>query len=116
MIIQPEQSAQIIVCDFARAYKLPFFHIANERRCSFIYGKLLKKMGVVKGFSDIFMPRGNNNFKGLFIELKAGKNKPTPSQIDFINKIILEGYAGHIAYGADEAISIIKSFYGLNLH
>ena len=113
MNIRPEESAQITLCDYAKLHKLPFFHIANERKCSFIYGQLLKKMGVVKGFSDIFMPRGNQNFKGLFIELKAGKNKPTPSQIDFLNKIILEGYAGHVAYGADEGIAIIKSFYDL---
>lgn len=115
MEITPEQSAQIIVCDFSRSHKLPFYHIANERKCSFAYGNLLKRMGVTKGISDIFMPRSNPNktFKGLFIELKAGKNKPTPSQIEFINNIISEGYAGHVAYGADEAIAIIKAFYDL---
>lgn len=111
MNITPEESAQVIVCDFAKRYELPFFHVFKKKMYSVVNGKLLDRMGVNKGFSDIFMPRGNKCFKGLFIELKAGKNKPTPSQIDFLNKIIIEGYAGHVAYGSDEAISIIKSFY-----
>ena len=70
-------------------------------------------MGVVAGFSDIFMPRGNAHFKGLFIELKVGKNKATPAQLDFINDMIAEGYQAMVAYGAEEAILMIRQFYGL---
>jgi hypothetical protein len=113
MKIKPEEGLQIAVADFARIHKIPFCHIANERKCSYIYGQLLKRMGVKPGFSDCFFPRGNNIFKGLFIELKIKPNKPTPNQLLFLEEMIQEGYAGHIAYSIDEAMTIIKAFYSL---
>ena len=113
MRIKPEEGFQIAVADFARLHKLPFWHSANERKCSFVYGQLLKRMGVKAGVSDCFFPRGNDTFKGLFIELKIKPNKPTQSQISFLEEMIQEGYAGHVAYSIDEAMSIIKTFYSL---
>jgi hypothetical protein len=92
---------------------LKFFHFANERQCSAQYGSLLKRMGVTAGVSDIFLPKGNDTFKGLWIELKVGKNKATPAQLDFINDMIAEGYSACVAYGAEEAILMIRQFYGL---
>lgn len=113
MELKPEEALQIAVCQYAEAKRLPFFHFANERKSSWVYGKLLKLMGVKSGVSDCFFPRGNSNFKGLWIELKIKPNKPTVNQVDFINLIIEEGYCAHVAYGIDEAISIINGFYGL---
>lgn len=113
MKLGPESHIQIAVCDFARLHKIPFYHVPNEGKRSFVMGKLLKRMGMVAGFSDCFMPRGNERFKGLFIELKSGSNKVTPAQLQFINQMIDEGYAAHVAYSTEEAIAIIKAFYSL---
>jgi len=113
MRIKPEEGLQIAVADFARLNKLPFKHFANERKCSFIYGQLLKRMGVSAGVSDCFFPRGNDTFKGLWIELKIKPNKPTTNQLKFLEEMIEEGYAGHVAYSLDEAMAIIKAFYSL---
>ena len=49
MPIMPEQLIQIAVCDFARINKIPFIHIANERKTSAQQGSLLKRMGVLAG-------------------------------------------------------------------
>ena len=74
-------------------------------------GAILKRMGVKPGVSDIFFPRSNHQFKGLWLELKVGKNKATEAQVKFIDEMIAEGYSGLVAYGFDEAILMIKSFY-----
>jgi hypothetical protein len=113
MRLHPEQQIQIAVCDFCRIHKIPFYHIANERRCSMVYGKMLKRMGVTTGFADCFLPRGNATFKGLFLELKSAKGKPTASQIDFLGKMMAEGYFTAITYGTDETLLIIKQFYSI---
>lgn len=115
MALGQEDQLQIAVCEYAELRNLPFFHVANERRCSMQYGRLLKRKGVKPGFSDCFMPRGNHTFKGLFIELKIKPNKPTPNQLIFIENMISEGYAAHVCYSLVEAIIIIDTFYGFGV-
>lgn len=110
-----EMIEQIKVAEFIRQKTdLPFMHIANERKTTGHHGELLRRMGVLPGVADIFIPRRTAIFAGLWIELKVGKNKLLPSQIKFIASMIEEGYAAHVAYGADEAIHIIKSIYHLD--
>ncbi len=114
MKIGPEACIQITVADFCAAHQIPFYHIANERKSSIVYGKLLKRMGVVSGFSDCFLPRGNAQFKGLFLELKSGKNKPTENQRKFMALMEAEGYYATWCQGVDAAIAIIKQFYSIS--
>lgn len=92
---------------------LPFIHIANERVVSPRQGALLKRKGVCKGVSDIFIPRANKSFHGLFIELKTLVGRPTVEQINFIIQMIEEGYQALVCYGSEQAIIQIKLFYGL---
>ena len=113
--MKPEIIAQIQVAEYVKqCTDLPFIHIANERSTSPQSGALLKRMGVYKGVSDIFIPRANKTCHGLFIELKVGKNKPSVEQFNFIHRMNEEGYGGFVAYSSDEAIKIIQEFYGLN--
>ncbi len=115
MNLGAEMLMQIQVCNFVQqCTKLPFIHIANEGKRSHVNGSLLRRMGLRAGVSDIFMPRGNARFSGLWIELKAGKNKPTPSQLEFINEMITEGYHACVCYSAEEAILTIKTFYSIS--
>jgi hypothetical protein len=110
--LKPETIAQIQVREWViQNTDLPFIHVANERLASPAMGSILKRMGVRSGVSDIFIPRANKTQHGLFIELKVGVNKPTPSQLQFINEMIAEGYGAFVAYGSEEAILIIKQFY-----
>ena len=114
MKIGNEAIEQIKVIEWLKnCTKLPYIHIANERKTSIQNGSLLRRMGVRKGCSDIFIPRAYGEFHGLFIELKAGKNKATPSQLEFLAEMIAEGYGGFVATGAEECILIIKTFYNL---
>ncbi len=90
-------------------------HIANERKSSPQYGALLKRMGVRAGVSDIFVAIASpcGNYHGLWIELKAGKNKPTTSQLQFIADMINQGYCAKVCYGAEESIKVIKEYLNI---
>ena len=93
-------------------------HIANERKCSLRYGNQLKRMGVRPGFPDYFLPYSSYDsdrdqfYFGLFIELKKDiKSKITDEQIQWIDYFNSVGfYVAKIAYGADEAIAIVKKY------
>lgn len=93
--------------------KMPVIHIANERSCSPQYGSFLKKMGVLAGVSDLFFPRGNGKYPGMFIELKKPGGKLSPAQAIFLRDRVADGYICHIAYSANEAILMIKAFYSI---
>ncbi|MES2133166.1 MAG: VRR-NUC domain-containing protein [Bacteroidota bacterium] len=94
---------------------LPCFHFAGERKCNPIYGSVLKSMGVTAGVADLFFMRSDKNkeYKGLWLELKVGKNRLTDAQKDFLVIAKREGYQAEVIYGSEKAISYIKAFYSL---
>ncbi len=112
MKIHPEQLAMITVFDWVRLHKLDKFiwHTANERKCSFQYGFLLKKMGVIPGITDITVARARHGYNGAYIEVKVGKNKPTLTQIQFMETMASEGYFTKTTYGVDETINTIRNY------
>ena len=69
-----------------------------------------KKSGNKKGVPDIVLPKPMNNYHGLYIELKVGKNKTSEDQNDFIEYLRIEGYKVEVAYGSIEAIDFIKDY------
>lgn len=114
MAIGAEAIEQIKIVEWLKqCTDLPFIHIGNERKCSPQYGALLKRMGIKKGVADLFFPRGNAHYKGLFIELKTLTGKPTKEQIQFLDEMSRENYFTAINYGSEETIGTIKAFYGL---
>ena len=70
----------------------------------------LKRQGVKRGVSDIFVPMPTQNYHGLFLELKVGKNKPTKEQIDFLKFVNSVGYCGVVCYGFEEAVTTIQNY------
>lgn len=51
-----------------------------------------KAAGMLKGAHDITLPVPRGAFLGLSIELKAGKNKPTPEQLGYGEALIKQGW------------------------
>ncbi len=113
MALGPEDKLQIEVCKFAKENNLPFDHYANERKCSFYYGKLLKQKGVRSGVLDCHFSKPNQTFRSLWIELKIKPNKPTSNQILFAQEKISQGDAVYFCYSLEEAKTVIRSFYSL---
>lgn len=85
----------------------------NEGKRTKIGGMMLKKIGLTKGLPDYQILLPNENWHGLFIEMKTKeqKNKKMPQeQSDFINMLIENRYYGTFAYGWEEAINIVLNY------
>ncbi|HWY79028.1 MAG TPA: VRR-NUC domain-containing protein [Candidatus Sulfotelmatobacter sp.] len=96
--------------------------IPNGGQRNPITGARLKKEGVKKGVSDLFLayPMRFQSCDilsaGLWIELKKPQNcKPAPitkEQLDWIKMMGDVGYETHICYGQDEAWECLVDYLG----
>ena len=102
---------QEVVVKYCLLHRIPIVHIPNEGKRNVAYAVMLKRIGLQKGFPDLFITRASRGFHGLFIEMKYGKGKPTKEQNEWLELLALEGYACAICYDADEAIKIIKKYH-----
>jgi len=111
-----ESNEQIAAMDWLRAQHpniaLHTLHIGNERKASYYAGYIMKRMGVLKGASDLFMAWPCGGFHGLFIEVKSKIGRPTAEQKAFLQRMKDVGYRAEICYGAEEVISTMKSYLG----
>ena len=86
------------------------FHVPNEgKRTRYSGGKLLAE-GLKPGVPDICLPVPNRKCHGLFIEMKAGRNKPTENQEFWLDALSAQGYCTVVAYGWVEAKTIIENY------
>lgn len=83
---------------------------------------MLKAEGVRAGVPDCLLPAprpdrtGNGRtWHGMFLELKRSDhtNHPSPVQRDWLERLRAQGYLCIVAYGADEAISAISHYLGM---
>lgn len=51
-----------------------------------------KAAGMLKGAHDITLPVARGGYIGLSIELKAGKNKPSPEQVEYGIRLTAQGW------------------------
>lgn len=75
----------------------------------------LKKQGARKGVHDVFLPVPMGEKHGLWIEMKAPKPHSadvTEDQAEWLERMVDQGYAAHVAYGWTEAVDIINLYYG----
>lgn len=105
-----ETAEQITVVEYCAIKKIPVVHIPNEGKRSAANGAALKRMGLQKGFPDLFIPRARGKYHGLFIEMKYGKGKTTADQEKWLALLSGEGYAAAVCYSADEAIKTINTY------
>lgn len=86
------------------------FHIPNGGARDKRTGAILKREGVKAGVPDLFLPVPRGDKHGLFIELKAGRGKPSEKQLWWIDKLNDQGYMALVCWGADEAIDTIMAY------
>ncbi len=68
-------------------------HIANERKASPWQGAMLKRLGQMRGVSDLFVAVPIlGKFGGFWLELKAPGGKPTLEQEEFLDRMAKRGY------------------------
>jgi hypothetical protein len=90
-----------------------FHHFANERKCSIVYGALLKRMGVKAGVSDFHLAIASGGFHGLWMELKVEKGKLSLDQSKFLERKRARGYCGVAVWGFEEATETIVRYLNL---
>ena len=85
--------------------------------------KRMKDEGVKKGVPDVFLPvpmtytnegQVTDMKAGLWIEMKAGKNKPSDEQNWWIEQLEEMGYRVEVCYSSQEAIDVINDYLDLN--
>ncbi len=109
-----EDEVQEAVVEFCDLVHVACVHIPNESKRSQAYGAKMKRMGLRKGFPDLFLPMARKGFHGLFIELKRDRHSPpTKEQLGWIDKLNKEGYRAVICHGIDETIAEIKDYTGI---
>lgn len=98
------------------------FHVPNGGGRSKIEGARLKGLGVRPGVPDVLIPGivykphpdaedECITYTGLAIELKAGKNKPTPEQLDWHKRLDGVGWLVRVCYSFDEARAEIANYF-----
>lgn len=72
----------------------------------------MKKEGWRKGVPDLFLAIPNDEYHGLFIEMKDNKKscKPSAEQTKFIADLESKGYRAEVCWGSDQAIDLIKQY------
>jgi len=106
--VPTEESEQVTFVQWLKIKRIPHAHVPNEGRHAVQYMKKQRAQGLSAGFPDliIFLPN-----KFLAIEMKRSKKsltKVSDKQNDWIDTINCYEYAkAFVAYGAEEAISIV---------
>lgn len=108
-----ESGEQEAVVEYCAWKHIPVVHIVNEGKRSIPYAMQLKRMGLAKGFPDLFIPVAISGFCGLFIELKRDrKAKATDTQRAWIKYLNKAGYRAVVCHGSEEAMKEIENYFG----
>ena len=86
------------------------FAIPNGGKRNVITAVKLKAEGVRAGVADLFLAFTNEQYAGLFIEMKVGKNKLTPAQMEFQNMVIANGYTYIVCHSLDGFIWAVNDY------
>ena len=116
MILKPrgnaEENLQMNVIAHLKMRAKPhviFYMVPNAGLKSKARAALDKKMGLLPGVGDLALVLPPNG-TAAFIELKVGKNKQTPAQIDFAHRCQDAGAFYAVAYNLDQALNILEAF------
>lgn len=114
-LVPYEDQEQIRFANWLRKNNILFAASANGGSRNGLEALKLKRMGVSKGFPDIFIPFPYGEFHGLFIEMKRTKGGVVSSeQKDWIAALNRKGYQAQVCRGFDEAVSCVKNYFPLN--
>lgn len=89
------------------------YHIPNEGKRSVSYGAALRRQGMKKGVPDLCLPVARGKYHGLYIEMKAGRNKPTVDQQRWLETLERQGYRAVWCSGWERAKEEISEYLNL---
>lgn len=91
------------------------FAIPNGGARNKITARNLKLEGVKAGVPDIFIPIPQNQYSGMFIELKKKGNYLRKEQKNFIEELLKLNYNCVVCYSAKDALVAIQEYLNINL-
>ncbi len=91
--------------------KLPFFKDASGKRVC-VQAQFLKAEGLKPGVPDVFLSVPNDRYHGFYLEMKAGKNKLSVDQCDWIERLSLAGYFCGVYWSWTDAANEILAYLG----
>ena len=113
-----EQATFIDWCEYAKKIYHPeldmIYAIPNGGLRNVIVAGKMKREGVKAGIPDLHLPVARGEFHSLYIEMKHGKNKLTPKQVERKAQLEREGNAVVVCYSCEEAIGVVSEY--LTLH
>nr|DAS18913.1 MAG TPA: Nuclease [Caudoviricetes sp.] len=86
------------------------YHIPNGGFRNKAEAAHLKRQGVKAGVPDLCLPVARKGYNGLYIELKAGKNKATDNQKSWLLQLSQQGYFTCLCYGWQQAAKTLESY------
>lgn len=108
---RPEQALQKSICDLLNAWEnqgqLRYFHVPNGGKRNKIEAAIMKGLGVRAGVPDLVVLISNG--PTIFLELKAGDNKPTRYQQTWLEWLNNNGRPSYVVNDADQVYGIIKA-------
>ncbi|CEN23149.1 VRR-NUC domain-containing protein [Paraclostridium sordellii] len=114
-----EASEQILLIQWCELQKFKYpelgmiFHVPNGGSRNRLEAINLKKQGVKAGVPDLFLPKSNGKYHGLFIEMKFGKNGTTENQDKWLKNLNGQGYKAVVCNGFEEAKETITKYMSI---
>ena len=115
-----EHDEQVKVFTWARAFQERepllqlLFAVPNGGARHPAVAAKLKAEGVRAGVPDVLLPvargDGEHSYIGLAIEMKVGRNRPTPEQRWWLERLAEQGWRCVVCYSAAEAIAEVERY------
>lgn len=70
----------------------------------------MRSEGVKAGVWDLCLPAACAGYHGIFIEMKFGRNKLTPKQVEFREYVEAHGYKTAVCHSAEEAYAVLMDY------
>lgn len=84
--------------------------IPNGGDRHFLVACKLKGEGLRRGVPDLHLPVARGGFHGLYVEMKAGKGRPSKHQAWWIARLREQGHCVAVCWGRHEAINTIMNY------
>lgn len=86
------------------------YHVPNGGSRNQLEAANLKRQGVKAGVPDLVLPVPRQQFHGLYVEMKWGKNTTTDKQDWWLEQLQQQGYKTAVCWSADEAMNVIAEY------
>ena len=89
------------------------YAVPNAARRSPRQGAWMKAEGMKAGVPDVHLPVANGSYIGLWIEMKAGKNKPSEHQGRYMEALRKAGHRTVVCYSWASAAKDIEEYLSM---